>query len=386
MSPYYSSADGPRIPYSLEAKMKKSFIMQVISFIVVLLVTIGPFIGLHFPWLYSSLSFGGESIGTGQDSEGAWLSDNQVTAIEIGDDEVYEADRDDDEQSVYTVTTMLLALGVVLAGISVALTFLARKGRMNANNAMIAGLLGGILILIAPIYFVVGIANLYSDASVVDVIYTSEDFEGMKISQNVSWGWILSLAFGIVTIVAAVFMRDPMKVTKPKKEEKSVTEGSSTSDFSFLMQGQGGGGSPPATQQPGTPIGTAPSPYQQNMPQQPGASPPGMPQQPPGHQPMGMGMPPQQPGQQQPPGMGVPQQQGVPMQSPGQVPGQVPYPGQQPPPGQQIPSQTQPMQQSGAPPPNMPQYQPQNWTCRNCQTVVEMNFAFCTRCGAKKGS
>jgi len=386
MSPYYSSADGPRIPYSLEAKMKKSFMMQLIAFIVVLLVAIGPFIGLHIPWLYSSLSFEGESLGTGQDSEGVWLSESQITAIEFGEDEVFEAERDDDEQSVYTATIGLLALGVVLTGIGIALTFLARKGRMNANNAMIATLLGGILILIAPIYFVVGIANLYSDASVVDVIYTSDEFEGMKMSQNVSWAWILSLVFGIVTIVAATFLRDPMKVTKPKKEEKSTTEGSSTSDFSFLMQGQGGAAQPPATQPPGSPIGSAPSPYQQNMSQQPQVPPQGMQQQPPGQQPMGMGMPPQQPGQQQPPGMGVPQQPGAPMQSPGQVPGPVPYPQQQPPPGQQMPPQTQPMQQSGAPLPNMPQYQPQNWTCRNCQTVVEMNYAFCTRCGAKKGS
>lgn len=151
------------------------------------------------------------------------------------------------------------------------------------------------------------------------------------------------------------------------------------------------------------------------MPQQPGQGQPptsGMPRgmQPggqfggqPGGQPVGQfsgqpggqsgGQPGGQPGTQTTmggQGMGMPPQQAVP-------PGTQPPP---PPPGVSAPGRGYPVppgqgQPTGPPMPTMglqqpqgvpsvPQYQPQNWTCPNCQSTVEIKYAFCTSCGYKR--
>jgi len=86
------------------------------------------------------------------------------------------------------------------------------------------------------------------------------------------------------------------------------------------------------------------------------------------------------------PGMG-----GEPQHTP---PGQV-TPGNNPPspPGQQLfpgPSGTgsipgkPPAQQPMTQGPVTPQFQPQSWTCQNCQTSVDSKFAFCMSCGHKR--
>ena len=139
------------------------------------------------------------------------------------------------------------------------------------------------------------------------------------------------------------------------------------------------------------------------MPQQPGQGQPptfGMPHgMPPGGQPDGQpvgqfsGQPGGQPGTQTTmggQGMGMPSQQAVPpgTQPPPPPPGvYVPGRGYPAPPGQgqptgpPIPAMGQ-QQPQGVPP--VPQYQPQNWTCPNCQSTVEIKYAFCTSCGYKR--
>jgi len=377
----YSAPKASDISFALKSKLKKGMVGPIIAFIVLLLIVSGPFITLHIPWVFAS--FTEEDPETNetfemnfcQDSKHAWTADNQVSSIKFGEDEAEDADHDSDIEDVYQRVTIILAIGLVLTLIGVILLMLAFKAKANANHAMYVSIIGGLLILLGPVYFVIGISGA-TDLSPIEVIYYSDDSDGMTITSNVSWAWILSLIFGIITIISGIFMKDPTGETKSKKKAKQSSASGAGVDISHLI---GGPAMPPEGGPPLPPSMPGMGPGQPPMPGMSPGMPPGMPGMPPGMPP---GTPQGSPsigpskgtegaggGLLELPGMDQHPPQDTPGTQQPTPPGQAPQvtgigPGQPPTPG--MPPGTLPMQQpmrgppftTGPVPPGSPQIPP----------------------------
>ena len=203
-----------------------------LSLIVIIILIVAPYIYLLIPWEYVSAEyFDGEKNvkkGFGMDTQHSWNADNQFKSIYLDrnkehllkDENGTVEEPTGDYKTVGDRVSYLLIAGEVFTIMAIGVAYSAKTGAINQAWAMRLSILAGIVVLLAPLYFVAGYADV-NQLSYMDIIYHKGNTEFFNLSMNVSYAWFLSLTMGIVNIAAGVHMRS--KTAKLEKQVKKIS-------------------------------------------------------------------------------------------------------------------------------------------------------------------
>lgn len=200
------------------------------TLIVIIILIIAPYIYLLIPWEYESDFDEKNNVRTniGMDTRHRWNAESQIKSIYLDRNKAHlQKDENGtiqepsgDYRLVGERVSYLLIAGAVFTIMAMGVTYSAKKENINQLWAMRFSVLAGIVVLLAPLYFVAGYADV-TGLSYMDVIYHGGNNELEETSMNVSYAWFLSLSMGIVNIAAGVHMRS--KSAKVEKEVKKIS-------------------------------------------------------------------------------------------------------------------------------------------------------------------